>query len=80
MSQSQVGSGWVEVSPGNGCGDTDYSLILVAVWEYQERHAGKLPQSEEEDLGELVEIAESMRQGLKINEKFMKEPPREVLA
>ena len=55
-------------------------MILIAVWEYQERHAGKLPQSEEEDLGELVEIAESMRKGLKINEKFMKEPPREVLA
>jgi ubiquitin-like 1-activating enzyme E1 A len=72
----------VEVYPATAVSDTKYSSISgrLAVWEYQERHAGKLPQSEEEDLGELVEIAESMRKGLKINEKFMKEPPREVLA
>lgn len=72
----------MEVCPATAVSDTKYSSILgrLAVWEYQERHAGKLPQSEEEDLGELVEIAESMRKGLKINEKFMKEPPREVLA
>jgi hypothetical protein len=31
-------------------------------------------------MDELVQIAEGLRKGLKINENFMKEPPREVLA
>ncbi|KAG7530359.1 hypothetical protein FFLO_05075 [Filobasidium floriforme] len=77
-----LGSSPFEGLTKNQTKETVPSIILgvQAVWEYQERHAGKLPQSEEEDLGELVEIAESMRKGLKINEKFMKEPPREVLA
>lgn len=53
--------------------------VATAVWEYQAKK-GKLPESEEHDMEELVQIAEGLRKDLKINEKFMKEPPQEVLA
>jgi hypothetical protein len=54
-------------------------LVYVAVWEYQTRHQGQLPIGEE-SLGELTEIAEDLRKTWQVNEKFMKEPPQDVLS
>jgi len=53
--------------------------MYAAVWEYQTRHQGQLPAGEE-SLGELTEIAEDLRKAWQVNEKFMKEPPRDVLS
>jgi len=51
----------------------------AAVWEYQTRHQGQLPMGDE-SLDEMTEIAEDLRKAWQVNEKFMKEPPQDVLS
>jgi hypothetical protein len=51
--------------------------ILIAVWEYQDRH-GRLPDAENA-LSEMNFIAEELRKRLGVNEKAMKVVPDDII-
>ncbi|KAJ9097320.1 hypothetical protein QFC20_006233 [Naganishia adeliensis] len=54
-------------------------LGILAVWEYQSRHNGNLPESDEAT-AELHEIAEKKRVDFGINEKALKAVPEDVIS
>lgn len=52
--------------------------MFLAVWEYQSKRAGNLPNSSEAK-AELMEFAEKKRLELGINEKALKSVPEDLI-